>query len=291
MRNRVKAFTLIEVLVAAAITVIMVGLVIQITAEVLKVWNQSTGKLSANAEARIAMEILTNDLETAVFLKNDQQWLRVESETSVDSAGQTVALKLFAPALDRPEGPGDLCGISYRLAYAPAYTGASRDTYVLFRNLADPQRTFDELLGEGPNSPQSELNSGFWQSNSTVVPANYLAGNIVDFKVYIYGINEDTGEEIVLNASGNSDGFARNDSSFNGNLDLDYIYGGGGVNSTDRAPTSAEILLTIVSDEGLEILRLLSDGVSGTGFDDEEDVLLQYGEVFRRRVNFNSRPF
>jgi len=291
MRNRVKAFTLIEVLVAAAITVIMVGLVIQITAEVLKVWNQSTGKLSANAEARIAMEILTNDLETAVFLKNDQQWLRVESETSVDSAGQTVALKLFAPALDRPKGPGDLCGISYRLAYAPAYTGASRDTYVLFRNLADPQRTFDELLGEGPNSPQSELNSGFWQSNSTVVPANYLAGNIVDFKVYIYGINEDTGEEIVLNASGNSDGFARNDSSFNGNLDLDYIYGGGGVNSTDRAPTSAEILLTIVSDEGLEILRLLSDGVSGTGFDDEEDVLLQYGEVFRRRVNFNSRPF
>ena len=44
-----KAFTLIEIMVATVIMVILVGLVIQITSEVLKVWNRSSGKLSANA--------------------------------------------------------------------------------------------------------------------------------------------------------------------------------------------------------------------------------------------------
>ena len=54
--KRRSAFTLIEIMVASVIMVVMVGLVIQITSEVLKVWNRSSGKLSANAEARIALD-------------------------------------------------------------------------------------------------------------------------------------------------------------------------------------------------------------------------------------------
>ena len=53
LSGRRSAFTLVEIMVAAAITIIMIGLVIQITSEVLKIWNRSVGKLSANAEARI----------------------------------------------------------------------------------------------------------------------------------------------------------------------------------------------------------------------------------------------
>ena len=60
-----RAFTLIEIMVATVIMVVLVGLVIQITSEVLKVWTRSSGKLAANAEARIAMDLITQDLETA----------------------------------------------------------------------------------------------------------------------------------------------------------------------------------------------------------------------------------
>ena len=77
MKNKAKrAFTLIEIMVATVIMVVLVGLVIQITSEVLKVWSRSSGKLAANAEARIAMDMITQDLETAVFRNNGQQWLR-----------------------------------------------------------------------------------------------------------------------------------------------------------------------------------------------------------------------
>ena len=74
-----RAFTLIEIMVASVIMVVLVGLVIQITSEVLKVWTRSSGKLAANAEARIAMDMITQDLETAVFRNNGQQWLRVDA--------------------------------------------------------------------------------------------------------------------------------------------------------------------------------------------------------------------
>jgi len=286
-----SAFTLIEIMVAAVITIIMIGLVIQITSGVLNVWNRSVGKLSANAEARIAMELLTSDLETALLVNNGQQWLRVESETDVgspDPVGQTVALKLFAPAQDRPDQPGNICAIAYRLAYDQAYTNASTDTFVLYRDLEGPVQTFETLLGPATDEPQLELTSGFWARNSTVNPSNFLAGNIVDFKVYIYGTDDSTGDEIVLNASGSVDGFARNDEDFDGEIDLDYIYGG--TDSNDELPTSAEIFLTVVSDEGLDILNLLNEGVSGTGYDDTEDVIREHGEVFRRRVFFQGRP-
>ena len=52
-----SGFTLIEVMVATVIMVILVGMVITITGRVLDVWSKSSGKLSANAEARIAMEL------------------------------------------------------------------------------------------------------------------------------------------------------------------------------------------------------------------------------------------
>ena len=74
-RKYQSAFTLIEIMVATVVMIVLTGLVIQITSEVLKVWNRSSGKLSANAEARIAMDLLTQDLETAVFRNNNLQWL------------------------------------------------------------------------------------------------------------------------------------------------------------------------------------------------------------------------
>ena len=97
------AFTLVEVMVATVIMVILMGMVITITGRVLDVWAKSSGKLSANAEARIAMELLTQDLESTVFRNNGQQWLRVDGPESVDGnySSQTVALKLFSPSLDR----------------------------------------------------------------------------------------------------------------------------------------------------------------------------------------------
>lgn len=283
---RRQAFTLIEVLVATVIMVILVGLVIQITSQVLQVWNRSSGRLSANAEARIAMDLITQDLETAVFRNNGQQWLRVEGPTSVSGNydSQTVALKLFSPALDRDKFeadgvtpiPGDICAIGYRLEFQPSYTGGE-SVYALYRAIEDPDNTFNNLMGSGSSGPQLLLQGGtFWPESNLLDVSNYLASNIVDFRVLIY---QNDGTNLPVNANA--------DFEPTGN----YAYGGSDATLTSGAQQSilyADVILKVVSDEGLEILQL--PNFAGTGFEDADAVVQEHGQVFTRRVYFPARP-
>ncbi|NBB81063.1 MAG: hypothetical protein GVY36_16750 [Verrucomicrobia bacterium] len=272
-------------MVATVVMVVLVGLVIQITSDVLNVWNRSSGKLTANAQARIAMDLLTQDLETAVLRNNGQQWLRVEAEGDVGSptAGQTVALHLFSPAMDRPDGPGDISAIAYRLAYAPAYeseSGNAPDTFAIYRSIESPQFTFDNLMGSGDTgSPQLELTDSlhpFWAEAAVTQPANFLAGNITDFKIYVYGIDPATDDIVAIN---DQDGDRK--------LTVPYIFGGNGASTIK--PLYAEIVLTVLSDEGLRILEL-DEPFAGTGYSDVKDIVREFGEVFTRRVNLAARP-
>ena len=278
-KTRKNAFTLVEIMVATAVMIVLVGIVIQITSDVLRVWNRSSGKLAANAQARIALELLTQDLETAVFRNNGQQWLRVEAEANVGTptAGQTVALNLFSPALDSPAGPGDISAIAYRLAYAPAYSGPNApDTFALYRDIATPQITFDTLMSTGDSGPQKDLIVGFWAPGSVIQPENYLAGNIVDFKIFVYGVDPISGEIVTIN-----------DEDGDRELTVPYIFGGNNASTID--PIYAEIALTVLTDEGLRILEL-DDPLAGTGYSDVSEIVEENGEVFIRRVNFSSSP-
>ena len=294
-----RAFTLIEIMVATVIMVVLVGLVIQITSEVLKVWARSSGKLSANAEARIAMDLITQDLETAVFRNNGQQWLRVEGvpaevKVAADApyASKTVALKLFSPALDRDQNSaGDICAVAYRLEYQESYDQAGVTdpvkVYALYRAIERPDVTFNNLMGSRSqeSSPQlilDDTSDTFWATTSIVDPSNYLVSNIVDFKVLIYEDDPNVAVPVPMNA----------DASFV--LNADYVYGGTGATLTGAGGTSqlqllyADVVLTVVSDEGLELLSLPS--LAGTGYTDEEQIVREHGEVFTRRVNFMAHP-
>lgn len=315
LKKRRSAFTLIEIMVATVIMVVLVGLVIQITSEVLNVWNRSSGKLAANAEARIAMDLLTQDLETAVFRNNGQQWFRAEKATlngatGLDSA--TVSLSLFSPALDRPDGRGDICGISYRLDYANPIDGTSSGdlTYVLYRLVVNPQDTFEKLMGDTAQNvlpdgdgddPEWIGRDGFRASIKGDGGSNYLVSNIVNFEIDFYVADDGkvTTETLVEESSiGLSDS-----TRFGSGLPGPSLNNGGATvgsqaYSWEDAPNPqqlayrqplayAEIKLSVISDEAM---KLLSSGkVSQTGLSVEEYVTAN-SETFTRRVNFLARP-
>ncbi len=305
-----SAFTLIEVMVATVIMVILVGMVITITGRVLDVWSKSSGKLSANAEARIAMELITQDLETAVFRNNGQQWLRVAGRDITDNEAnyqaQTVALKLFTPSLTRDKFEadgttpiaGDVCGVAYRLEYKEAYANASYEVYGLYRSIERPDVTFNALLGsrsQGTASPQLELDgqktdpssgdtSSTWREDDIVSPGNYLASNIVDFKVLIYEDDGSTPPESV-----------NWDETTNSLREGIYAYGGDVSTGTRLGTVNsrllyADVILKVVSDEGLELLSLQAEGRAGTGYSNSEDIIREHGQTFTRRVYFPASP-
>ena len=260
MRNRRRhGFTLIEILVASAVMALLVGLVITITSQVLNVWNRSGGRLSANQEARIAMEMLTQDLETAVFRNrrsatDDSEWFFIE-DSVISGSVNTVALNLFSPALDRPAGqPGDICAITYELRLVNPITGvnlplsaapASQVQFVLYRQLIEPQQTFDSLLG-GPIT---------WGNPSA---DDYLVGNIVEFNIRLFRAN---GQEITNNP---------------------FIFDG---LPTTPVPAFADIKLRVLSPEGANILQGQGSAAN------LDDIIREHATTFIRRVSFMNRPF
>lgn len=306
-RRKRSAFTLIEIMVATVIMIILVGLVIQITSEVLKVWTRSSGKLSANAEARIALEMLTQDIETAVFRNNNMRWLEANTEDISPVAGytaQTVNLILFAPVLDRPKEdlnevpiPGDICAVQYQLVNQNPVTGASdelsENIFALHRRVIDPSTTFNRLMGAGFQenfdawasvevTPADGVNMEYLDPKD---PKNYLVGHVANFLVEFYVIN-DVGDEVLVTSS---------EIKFGGGTDgaSDATVGITSTVPETRYPLAyAEVSLTVLSDEGTKLLQNLAANRGGTGFQPGEgaEIVKQHGEVFTRRVNFVARP-
>lgn len=282
-RHRCKrAFTLIEIMVATAIMIVLVGLVIQITSQVLNVWGRSSGRLTALANARVAMELITQDLETAVFRNNGLQWLRSEnSQLSISKAGSTntVALRLFSAARDRPDDAvGDVCGISYLLRFADPIDGnqsGSDQLFVLYRKIIDPQNTFDNLLGVGNQEDFSGW--GIWSAEASdlmLSADDYLVSNIAAFEIQFF-VEGDLSETIDTAVPG--------DTIFGG---TDATVGSGASDLNYKKPLAyADIRLTVISDEGAEVLQNLS-----VLDKDLNDVILEYGQVFYRRVYLPLRP-
>jgi prepilin-type N-terminal cleavage/methylation domain-containing protein len=287
LRNRRRqGFTLIEILVASAVMALLVGLVITITSQVLNVWNRSGGRLASNQEARIALELLTQDLETAIFRNNGLQWFLLRNDDFSGPGGtftNTVLIRLFTPAVDRPEGPGDICGVSYALDYLnPVTGGTSGDRqFVLYRRVNTPLSTFNNLMGgavqeslESPIIAPSSSTTATWQVDTQ---EDYLVANIVEFRVDIYA-------EDPLSPSGISTTpitlarFGGPNATVGPGLD-------GSGDPLPSRPVYADIKLRVLSSEGANILQGRGSAV------DLDDLIREHATTYIRRVSFMNRPF
>lgn len=85
--TRRSAFTIIELLVAVSITVVMVALMLTIVTNVLTVWNRTSGDLSAENQARQALDLLARDLQGAVFRRDGNVWLAATVQDAGGNAG------------------------------------------------------------------------------------------------------------------------------------------------------------------------------------------------------------
>lgn len=74
-----RAFTLLELLVAAAITLLLAGLMLTITTSTLKLWRRTQDNFSSSTQARLALDLLERDLQAGVFRADGvNTWLAVD---------------------------------------------------------------------------------------------------------------------------------------------------------------------------------------------------------------------
>ena len=210
--TRRRGFTLMELMVAMAITTIIVTVLVSITSIALDTWNRSRSELRASRMGKMMVDYMARDLESLVTRRgNSNEWLSaiaiVDPELSKigsSSLNSTNASRLvfFTAPTDRYDGNagipklddgGDVCCVAYTLDWKKPIQVAATEfkTFVLNRKLVDPNLTFSgnkkfkPLLGV--TSSTNSLDSVFTADNYNLGiisnPANYTSENIYQFSI------------------------------------------------------------------------------------------------------------
>ncbi len=268
-----RGFTLMELMVAMAITTIIVTVLVSITSIALDTWNRSRSELRASRQAKSMVDTMARDFEALVTRRgNTNDWLSAIAPTTMpgDNLKSTNAAELifFTAATDRYDGQigvqgtdmgGDVSCVAYGLEYKdPIDGGAGRfETFVLNRLLVNPDETFEQLLGK------PDLNQAFSSFKSKLNAAeNFVCENVYQFSVTFHvQVTETSGGTNTLVSVpvtvGNTGSNSTNEFRINGagNIIPSSITGF----TTDQLKagrvTAVEISLTVVSDFGIDQLR------------------------------------
>lgn len=277
--KRIVGFTLIEVLAAVSIMAVLILGVLTITTNVLNSWTRSNDQLISNYEARVALDIIAQDLEAAVIRRNGSYWLQVDYSSVSGYSTPQASLYFFSPVLTRdPDWSGDICMVAYKVDYKNPFTlvqGNMQDTntmYGLYRLVVRPESTFSFALAEAANSELGAV----WLVPEVQAPIldlnSFLSANVANFVVRaLYTEPDEPGVQMTPDpASGAAlASFYIRDGLY---VDGDKIEG--------AKVVGLEISLTVLGNEGANQARVQGNL--------DDDLLNRYGAVFTRRVNLVS---
>ena len=303
-----RAFTILELLIASAVSIILLGLFLTVSNNLLDAWGNSRDSLSGNAKARVILNTLASDLESAIIRNTEGVWLacdllettgnsgRWESSTPQKPTGAVslqidledpdlsandyrfgVAgswIRFFASPIDASESGdgGDVNAIAYQLIRRKPHSRSSDldEGYNLYRSVVRADHTLDEIIeDEGYFIDAFEGPSYAGQAGEIQAPRNdssLLARDVVDFGIVFY--DQDTVGR------------------------LRPIYPLPGASNTFRVPdngrpSSAEIFVRVLEEEGAKILNAYERGLIPTEDPDFWwNTVNQYSTVYTHRVYF-----
>lgn len=187
-----RGFTILELMVAMAITTVIVTVLVGVTSVALDTWSRSRAEVRASRQAKSMVDTMAHDLEALVSRRgNSSEWLYAKTTdqpvgpNSVKSSN-AIDLIFFTAATDRYDGQingtsdkgGDVSCVSYNLEYQDPVVGKDTNysTFALYRLLVNPDETYKNILGK-PN-----LKSAFGSLKVSDVK-NFVCENIYQFTV------------------------------------------------------------------------------------------------------------
>lgn len=282
-----RGFTLMELMVAMAITTIIVTVLVSITSIALETWNRSRAELKASRQAKSMIDTMGRDFESLVVRSgNNNQWLSALASTSTvgDSIESTNSSDFifFTAVTDRYNGEvgnaqkdkgGDVSCVAYKLFYRNPIDSESTnyETFVVNRLLVNPDETFKTLLGETDSTNEAKSLDKVFEATPAFAdlqkPENFVCENVFQFSVTF---------NVQVTSAANGGGttvknvpvtIGKNNSTKEFKLTGNGIfsdYTGTTVSSQELTAgrvTSVDIAVTVISDFGIEQLsrRKFSD--------------------------------
>lgn len=276
-----RGFTLVELLVAMAITTIIVTILVTITSISLDAWNRSRSEIRAARQAEALINSLSRDLESLVIRKgNSYQWLYAESDPE-DAGPRTVRspnsanLIFLSAATDRYNGEigtsadlgGDVSAIGYQLVYQdpidPSSSDANLKTFVLYRKLVNPDETFTDILATPEDTSSSDTLKSVFPITEITDEENFICENIYQFTVNFQLEVEDASLEttsVFKNVSvplGQNAGSSTDEFIITGSENETDFSNVNATNEQIRAGrlTGIEVSVTVLTDFGLKQMQ------------------------------------
>ncbi|MES2660494.1 MAG: prepilin-type N-terminal cleavage/methylation domain-containing protein [Verrucomicrobiota bacterium] len=280
-----RGFTLMELMVAMAITTIIVTVLVSITSIALDTWNRSRSELRASRQAKSMIDSMARDFESLVVRRgNTNEWLSAISsaEPVGDSIQSTNSSEFifFTAVTDRYDGAvagpdqiagnaddppgGDVSCVAYKLDFRDPIspTGTDFKTFVVNRLLINPDETFEDLLGK------DDLSQAFQPKESTLSdPENFICENVFQFSVtfnvqvtQVSGAGASATTTVVnvpVTIGDNSSKNSTKKFKLSG-LGINAEISGGTVTPAELASgriTSVDIAVTVISDFGIDGLN------------------------------------
>lgn len=307
MRARRAGFTVIELLVAVAVTALLVSLMLTIVVNVMGGWNRSSGSLTSGNQARTVLDILSRDIQSAIFKRDGNVWMVATIQTNgvgADWAGsdKDATVTIPAPQTGNPLPsleesyrfgqagvwlrffatiPGTNTGddisapraISYQIVRRSVSGSSAEQSYMLHRSEVSPAETFTN----GYNLFDNEYYSGPLRAPGV---DSVIANNVVDFGVRFLKRNTVGGPlELIYPLSDT-------DLSFAATTDQSKSGSGPDAAPIRNFPDVVEVFVRVLTDEGVSQIANLENGLpaSGTWW----EIVEANSRVYSRRIEIKS---
>lgn len=301
LKNRLsrirRAFTLVELVVAMAITAVLVFIIMQLTNQSIDLWKMLREDTSSAATSRMALQTISRDFESFQMRSADDnnfQWLYSAVDTPMRGIPrgldipQSARCVFFICAPDRNPSvsstptsmrssyrdmlagsdkyQGDVSVVGYRLKFrdhilnlaARNGDSASFPLFSLYRQVVNPRDTFENVLGS------EDLQSAYKQYESGE-DKNFLCENIIEMSI-IFNLeyldeaasNDETGPVYkAISIPILSSNASRGVKSFRLTSNSALMSG----ETLNRARViSAEISLTVLTEEGVALVEQVRQG-------------------------------
>lgn len=299
--RRTSGFTVLEMLVAAGVTALLAGVMLTVVVNTLNGWSRSQSLLSAESQARLALDQLAYDLESAVNRPDGATWLAITwqddsgasnswaaaanpkpssldptaTRASLGGSGQLTDahfgaaggwLRLIAGSATTTTSatePNAPVAASYQIIRRRVSTSADAEThYMFFRSEVKPSDTF----AGGYDLASATL--PYLSTLRNPALTQMLADNVIDFGVWFYRRAADGTLTRIFPTD---------------NTTLSAGYPAAGV-----FPDVADVMIRVLTTDGAQKIRTLEGGTT-TG--DWWTIAEQNSKVFTRRVTLRPRQF
>lgn len=259
-----RGFSLVELLVAMAVSALLMVSLLSIVSKSMDVSKRANTSIIAKGSAQAALDLIVTDLDSMVVNRNFGEVFRY-TNIAVSGAGAglpspatiycltTSAEDSYSTNNSGNAGVPRL--VQYQILYTNNYASLSK-CFGLYRNVLDPTNTFNSVIASSNTLDVSCINNAANSSNYPLVP-NVVGMNVTMYTNYGYS-NWVSGA--VTNNSISATNFPRG--------------------------VVLEISLTVIDEPA--ITRFGKGG--GLGYNSATNMITQFGRTLVRRVLLTSPP-